>query len=133
MWFLKHIKIRKNPKDEPSIDKIERVTAVFVSQVVAKSQIQQIFKSQNLTAFLRFRPIFFSCEVNLYFWKHIQSFKVKQQLRALKLNCWSVDLSVDIQGVQKMCIVRFCTVFLIKNWDQLINFECRSNFELYYG
>ena len=29
---------------------------------------------------------FFSCEVNLYFWKHIQSFKVKQQFRALKLN-----------------------------------------------
>ena len=60
--------------------------AVFVSQVVAKSQIQKIFKSQNLTDFLRFRSIFFSCEVNLYFWKHTQSFKVKQQFRALKLN-----------------------------------------------
>ena len=57
--FLKHIKIRKNPKDEPSILKIEQVTAVFVSQVVGKSQIQKIFKSQNLTDYLRFGPIFF--------------------------------------------------------------------------
>ena len=29
---------------------------------------------------------FFSCEVNLYFWKHTQSFKVKQQFKALKLD-----------------------------------------------
>ena len=35
----------KNPKDEPSISKIERVMAIFVSQV----QIHRIFKSQNLT------------------------------------------------------------------------------------
>ena len=53
--------------------------AIFVSQSVAKSQIHKIFKSQNLTDFLRFRLIFFSCEVNLYLWKHTQSFKVKQQ------------------------------------------------------
>ena len=57
-----------------------------MSQVIAKSQIQKNFKSQNLTDFLRFRLIFFSCEVNSYFWKHTQSFKVKQQSRALELN-----------------------------------------------
>ena len=55
--------------------------AIFVSQVVAKSQIHKIFKPQNLTDFLRFGPIFFSCEVNLWFWKYTQSFKVKQQSR----------------------------------------------------
>ena len=33
--------------------------AIFVSQVVAKSQIHKIFKFQNLTVFLRLRPIFF--------------------------------------------------------------------------
>ena len=32
--------------------------AIFVSQVVAKSQIHKIFKSQNLTDILRFKPIF---------------------------------------------------------------------------
>ena len=41
--------------------------AIFLSQVVAKSQIHKIFKSQNLTTFLRFRQFFLSCEVNLYF------------------------------------------------------------------
>ena len=50
---LKRIKIRKSSKDEISISKIERVIAIFVSQVVTKSQIHEIFKSQNLTAFLR--------------------------------------------------------------------------------
>ena len=48
-------------------------------------EIQKIFKSQNITDFLRFGPILFSCEVNIYFWKPTQSFKVKQQFRALKL------------------------------------------------
>ena len=33
--------------------------AVFVIQVMTKSQIQKNFKSQNFTDFLRFRPIFF--------------------------------------------------------------------------
>ena len=60
--------------------------AIFVSQVVAKYQIHKIFKSQNLTAFLYLDQFFFLCEVNLSFWKHTQSFKVKQQFRALKLN-----------------------------------------------
>ena len=39
--------------------------AIFVSQVVAKSQIDKILKSQNLAVFLRFRPIFFSYQVNI--------------------------------------------------------------------
>ena len=58
IWFLEHTKIRLNPKDEPSISKIERVMAIFVSQGEAKSQFRQIFKSQNLTQFLRFGPNF---------------------------------------------------------------------------
>ena len=64
IWFLDHTKIRLNSKDEPSISKIERVTAVFVSQVVTKSQIQKMFKSQNLTDFFDLDQLFFSCEVN---------------------------------------------------------------------
>ena len=51
--MITHIKIRLNPKTEPCISKIERVMAIFVSQVEAKSQIHKIFKSQNLTAFLK--------------------------------------------------------------------------------
>ena len=43
-------KIRLNSKDEPSISKNERVTAIFVSQVVAKSQIHKISKSQQSRA-----------------------------------------------------------------------------------
>ena len=40
--------------------------AIFVSQVVAKYQIHKIFKYQNFTAFLRFRP-FFPSHVNLIY------------------------------------------------------------------
>ena len=50
-----------------SILKIERVTTIFVNQVEAKSQIHNIFKSQNLSDFFDISdPIFFSGEVNLY-------------------------------------------------------------------
>ena len=34
--------MRKSSKDEPSISKIQKVTAIFVSQVVAKSQMHKI-------------------------------------------------------------------------------------------
>ena len=43
--------IRKSPKDEPSISKFERVTAIFVSQVVVKSQIHIVFKYPNPLTF----------------------------------------------------------------------------------
>ena len=56
IWFLEHTKIRLNPKDEPSISKIERVTWIFVTGAEAKSQCCLIFKYQNLTQFLRFLP-----------------------------------------------------------------------------
>ena len=49
--FVEHMKKGLNPEDEPSISKIERVTAVFVRQVVTKSQIQKNLKSQNITDF----------------------------------------------------------------------------------
>ena len=55
----------------PSISKIERVMAIFVSKVVVKSQIHKIFKSQNLTAFLRFKPTFFSHVKSIYISKSI--------------------------------------------------------------
>ena len=55
MWIFEHIKIRLNPKDKPSISKIERVTG---SPVKAKSQVCEIFKSQNLIQVLRFGPTF---------------------------------------------------------------------------
>ena len=53
--------------------------AIFVSQIEAKSQTHEIFKSQNPTDFLRFRP-------NLYSWMYTQIFKVKEQSGALLLN-----------------------------------------------
>ena len=58
IWFLERTKISLNPKDEPSISKIERVTWIFVTGAEAKSRCCQIFKSQNLTQFLRFLPNF---------------------------------------------------------------------------
>ena len=58
IWFLEHTKIRLNPKDEPPISKIERVTWIFVTGAEAKSQCCLIFKSQNLTQFLIFLPNF---------------------------------------------------------------------------
>ena len=53
--------------------------AIFVIQVVTKSQIQKIIKYQNLNVFLIFRPkfFFFSCQVNLNVLKHTQSVKAK--------------------------------------------------------
>ena len=53
-------KNKLNPKYEPRISKIERVTAILVSQVEAKSQIHKINILQNLTDFLRFLPNFFA-------------------------------------------------------------------------
>ena len=47
------MKIRINPEDELFILKIERVTVIFVSQGRTKSQFLKIFKSQNLSQFLR--------------------------------------------------------------------------------
>ena len=47
-------KIRKNPKDEPSISKIERVTVIFVGQGMTKSQLLPIFKCQYLVGILRY-------------------------------------------------------------------------------
>ena len=37
---------------------MDRVMTIFVTQVRAKFQIHKIFKSQKLTDFLRFGPIF---------------------------------------------------------------------------
>ena len=54
-------KDKKNPKDDPCISKTYRVTGIFVSQLKMKSQFLQIFKSWNLTQFLRFWPNFFMC------------------------------------------------------------------------
>ena len=77
----------------PVISKVNDhiVWLLFVQfHLVDYSQLINFFQVllclQNLTDFLRFRLIFFSCEVNLYFWKHTQRFKVKQQSRALKFN-----------------------------------------------
>ena len=47
----------------------------------------KFIKFSNLKISLTFWDLdqfFFSCEVNLCFWKHTQSFKVKQQFRALQ-------------------------------------------------
>ena len=54
--IVKHIKIRKNPKDELRISKIEQDMGIFASQPKAKSHFLQIFKSRSLTQFLRSQP-----------------------------------------------------------------------------
>ena len=51
-------KIRINPKYEPCILEIERVTLIFVSQVGRNLNSLKNFKSQNLAQFLRFGPEF---------------------------------------------------------------------------
>ena len=43
-----------NQEDEPSISKIERVTAIFVGQGMTKSHFLQIFKCQYLVEILRY-------------------------------------------------------------------------------
>ena len=69
--------IRKSPKDEHSISKIERFMAIFMSQGVVKSQIYKIFKSHNLTDFF---ILIFSYVKSIYIYES------KQQFRTLKLN-----------------------------------------------
>ena len=55
---------KKNPKDESCISKTDWVTGIFVGQLKTKSQFLQIFKSRNLTQFLRFWPkIFHVCPI----------------------------------------------------------------------
>ena len=50
--FLKPIQIRLNPKDEPSILKIERVMVLFVRQPEAKISMKQDFQiSKSLSVF----------------------------------------------------------------------------------
>ena len=56
--------------------------AIFVSQVVAKSQIHKIFKSQNLTDFLRFRPIFFLMWSQFIFLKAYTKFQGQTTIKS---------------------------------------------------
>ena len=52
--FVEHTKRWLNPKDEPSISKIERVTTIFVGQGMTKSHCLHIFKCQYLIEILRY-------------------------------------------------------------------------------
>ena len=65
-WFLMPIKIRLNPKDEPSIFKIERVMWVFVKQPEAKMSIKQEFQISRFWSVRENCVKFFAGELNSY-------------------------------------------------------------------
>ena len=68
-----------NRKDEPSISKIERVTAIFVGQGMTKSHFLQIFNCQYLVEILRYGSNFFACDNNFYrFQKNFKQHKVSR-------------------------------------------------------
>ena len=60
--YLEPIKRGLNPKDDPCISNIERVTEIFVGQGITKSHNIKIFRSQYLGEFLRNGPDFFACD-----------------------------------------------------------------------
>ena len=60
----KPIKIRLNPKDEPSILKIERVMVLFVTQPEAKISIKQDFQISKSQPVFEIWAQFFTSELN---------------------------------------------------------------------
>ena len=81
-------------------------------------------KFSNLKISLTFWDLdqfFFSCEVNIYFWKHTQSFKVKQQFRALKLSVGTLEILEIVEIVEIRRILGILEVLGIlmdlKRWN----------------
>ena len=68
--------------------------AIFVSQVMAKSQVHKIFKSQNLTDFLRFKPIFFS---------HMKSIYISESIHKVSWSNNNLEPLVDSQ-TERLCL-----------------------------
>ena len=62
--MLQHIQSGLKPKDDPCISEIKPFIAIFEGQDVTKSRNLQNFKSQYLSAFLRYRPDFLHVIIN---------------------------------------------------------------------